>query len=92
MIIECVMRTKDDVKLELTKTDYLLEALVKWLRDLRKSSSDSLTYKILGTFMKLPVRCPSFRFLFVCAPLDISRRFSRVSVRSFENESSTKGR
>ena len=56
-LIECVARTSDDVKYELTKCGTYVDTLKEWLEEMKlKSSHESLVFKILESLIKLPVR------------------------------------
>lgn len=55
-LIECVARTSDDIKFELTKCGQYMDILKDWLKEMRtKSSHESLVYKILNSMLKLPI-------------------------------------
>ena len=66
-LIECVARTSDDVKYELTKCGTYIDTLKEWLEEMKlKSSHESLVFKVLESLIELPVRFSlSRRILFL---------------------------
>ena len=56
-LIECVARTSDDVKYELTKCGIYIDTLKEWLEEMKmQSSHESLVFKVLESLIELPVR------------------------------------
>jgi len=77
-LIECVARTSDDIKFELTKCGQYIDILKEWLEEMKtKSSHESLVYKILESLIELPVR----RLLFVNILTEMTK--TPLAVRSF---------